>query len=169
MKKLAMFFALLLLAPVGAVAGTAFPYAVDSDEALRAKCNNFPQAIRNDKDWPFKTDDEAREGCLCLVEIAIERMHREPALRHDAEKNIDQLMRVEDLNVCIEQPRAPKAQPTKPKSRPKKRFKQLQTQTVRARNRGRRAVEENMHWNDRHGAAVSEVTPSKPRLPSSCA
>jgi hypothetical protein len=60
-----------------------------------------------------------------MVEIAIERMHREPALRHDAEKNIDQIMRVEDLNVCVEQPRAPKAQPTKPKSRPKKRFKQL--------------------------------------------
>ena len=41
--------------------------------------------------------------------------------------NIDQIMRVEDLNVCIEQPRTPKAQPTKPKSRPKKRFKQLQS------------------------------------------
>ena len=127
MKKLAMLFALLLLAPVGAVGATAFPYAIDSDEALRAKCDNFPQSIRNDKDWPFKTDAEAREGCLCMVEIAIERMHREPALRHDAEKNIDQIMRVEDLNVCIEQPRAPKAQPTKPKSRPKKRVKQLQS------------------------------------------
>src|SRR3989475_9957564 len=122
MKKLATLFALLLLAPVGAVAGTAFPYAVDSDEALRAKCDNFPQAIRNDKDWPFKTDDEARAGRLCMVEIAIVRVHREPALRHDAEKNIDQIRRIEDLNVCIEQPRAPTAQATNPKARPNHAF-----------------------------------------------
>src|SRR5438132_13366001 len=125
MQKLAPRFALLHLAPIGAVAGTAFPYAVDSDEALRAKCDNFPQAIRNDKDWPFKTDDEAREGCLCMVEIAIVRIHREPAVRHDAEKNIDQIMRVEYLNVCIERPREPTAQPMKQESRTKERHKTL--------------------------------------------
>src|SRR5438445_300941 len=37
MKKLAALFALLLLGPIVAVAGTAFPSAVDSDEALRGR------------------------------------------------------------------------------------------------------------------------------------